>query len=1145
MASFPSIIPRAEQQAVGARRFGDHAARALAKLAPPPLPDEGPYPGSLPDPGGFDPGYAVPPPDYGGFMPEMPDAGGFMPSATLQDAQQPTYLPEMSPTTTPDQIAGPWDDLGPSTQADARSFESQAAAFGAHAADVIAKLTTSQGPAGAVPEQEMPFDRMGPDQPPNPPFTRLNLPGLPGMALPVAPVPPKPVPPSEEEQKRVLEGRPFTPEAAVSELGKFLSQQGGQNQPGGVMDVVIPEEQAGRIVRYAESRGGRGGAVGGDLVRSAGPASSYEPSPQDFSAYMQSRLGKKKRNIEGAEIAEGPRAKMDTTRKAEEDYYAREYPYGEPPSGEYLLGSEGEALAAAAEAGQAGARRAAAESLARSRGTAEQAAQLRPEEVGRAGNVNLAVFPPEVRGSVARTVRAKANNEMAGARRGVVSDPEASLQAAEVAARMTVPDWLKTRPGRAFSQPEVEALGDTITQVTGELDALKARRTANRAQGIEDRALEASIAEKALESGALIGVFSGASAEAGRALRQFRGALEQARGTRLDAVKAAFRAIGTNEEAFAEWVQRWEQTDPTDLRGRYALLQALHKPSAMDKLLAWTVSNMLSGPKSVMIQGVSGLTETVNRPLVTLLDGDARAAASDVVGMANAVGKAFGAAKGALLTGIRESQVGEAATAGRLDTIRPEAFPGKAGLVATPALRVIGAEDEFFRQLNAAGAAANYASHLARSTGKNVDDVLADPPAGMLAYVDRESRRAVYEGEASPLAKKLIELRQMATTGKSPGEVATGLAVNVLVPFVKIPDVIYRTGVGMLAEPVVAPFARGVQRGLKGEQAVQRGDVGRQRLATLLLTGYFGLAAAGNLTGNGPTDPGKRRVLMEARDENGDPVWQPHAVRVAGRRFDYTNLGPAAIPMAAMGNAVEAYRETGRKVDPHVPADLVNKTAGAMHDASYVDTVGKILTAVGEGRLTDVPKQLGQSALGRFVPYGGALAQAARTMEGEIKETRGPLEAVAARIPGLAEGVPSRIGPFGEPVEDPQDAVSTLSPIRSGARGTPNPAAVEMGRQEVGVGRPDRTVAKTRLTEEQYRAYEIAAGRRIREAVDKEMGKPGYAQLVDAEKKKRLQAAVEEGRAKARAEVEKKLPKPTPARRPGPAVGPADRFSNT
>ena len=94
MASFPSIIPRAEQQAVGARRFGDHAARALAKLAPPPLPDEGPYPGSLPDPGGFDPGYSVPPPDYGGFVPEPP-SGGFMPTTNAPEAnpfiQRPEY----------------------------------------------------------------------------------------------------------------------------------------------------------------------------------------------------------------------------------------------------------------------------------------------------------------------------------------------------------------------------------------------------------------------------------------------------------------------------------------------------------------------------------------------------------------------------------------------------------------------------------------------------------------------------------------------------------------------------------------------------------------------------------------------------------------------------------------------------------------------------------------------------------------------------------------------------------------------------------------------------------------------------------------------------------------------------------------------
>ena len=781
--------------------------------------------------------------------------------------------------------------------------------------------------------------------------------------------------------------------------------------------------------------------------------------------------------------------------------------------------AEGAGRGAAEEAAPPTSRltRVAGEALERARGTPEEAARLRPEEPGHAGNVNLAVFPEDVRASVAETVRAPGAGQFAGQRRGVVSDAAATAEAIRVAAGRSVEDWLKTRPGKAFSQPEVEALGETIVRVGRELDGLRAERASRLADGVEDRVLDARLAEKGLEHAALIGTFTGASAEAGRALRQFRRALAgTAGGSRVDAVRAAFRAIGTDQDAFGAWVRAYDQLAPDDLAGKYRLVQALTQPTKLEKLVAFTVSNMLSGTKSIAIQGVSGLNETVNRPLITLLDGDPRAAWDDVVAMANATGKAFGAGKEALLTGVRRSRLGDVAEPGRLDLVRPEAFPGKQGLVATPALRAISAQDETLRQLNAAGAAANYARYLSRSTGKPVAEILAEQPAGLRAYVDRESKRAVFEGDASPLAKKLIEIRSMLERGHGPAAKITGLVGHVLFPFVKIPDVVYRTGVGMLAEPVM-PFARGVVRGYKGQPAVRRGELGRQRLATLLLTGYFGAAAAGNLTGDGPRDPAKRRVLMEARDENGDPIWQPHSFRVAVpgagvRWFDYANLGPPSLPMGAIANAVEVYRERGQKVEPDYAAEIVNRTASGLLDASYIDTAGKVLKAIADGRVDELPTQLGQSALGRFVPYAGLVAQVARTAEGEVKQPRNPLEAVAARVPFVSELVPSRQSPLGGPAQAPEDVVSLASPVRPSARGEPNRAAAELARHDVGVAGPPPSVEGVPLQGAETRRYEEIAGPLVREEVQAVIDDPLFAGLSPREKQEELRLAVARGR---------------------------------
>src|SRR5262245_12070572 len=92
--SFPTIIPEDERRLVAARRFDAYTAPHLA-----PLPDEGPYPGSLPQ-GGFDPNAAF-------SLPPEPESGGFMPGATAYDAQQTAFPPGVADQSTPPGIAGP------------------------------------------------------------------------------------------------------------------------------------------------------------------------------------------------------------------------------------------------------------------------------------------------------------------------------------------------------------------------------------------------------------------------------------------------------------------------------------------------------------------------------------------------------------------------------------------------------------------------------------------------------------------------------------------------------------------------------------------------------------------------------------------------------------------------------------------------------------------------------------------------------------------------------------------------------------------------------------------------------------------------------------------------------------------------------
>mgnify|MGYP001602093356 FL=1 len=106
------------------------------------------------------------------------------------------------------------------------------------------------------------------------------------------------------------------------------------------------------------------------------------------------------------------------------------------------------------------------------RGTANQAAELRPEKPGFAGNINLSKLAPDAEPIIRRVMAA--NNDMAGARRGVVPDAEVRAGAVEKALGMTPVDWVKTRAGKGYAPEEATAIGLTMEAVRKEWDDLKA-----------------------------------------------------------------------------------------------------------------------------------------------------------------------------------------------------------------------------------------------------------------------------------------------------------------------------------------------------------------------------------------------------------------------------------------------------------------------------------------------------------------------------------------------------------------------------------------------------------------------------------------------------------------------------------------------
>ncbi len=560
--------------------------------------------------------------------------------------------------------------------------------------------------------------------------------------------------------------------------------------------------------------------------------------------------------------------------------------------------------------------------------------------------------------------------------------------------------------------------------------------------------------------------------------------------------------------------------------GRYKLLQAVSSrdPTMMDKVLAFGMSNMLSATKTWEVIALHTPTQLLNRPLLTLLrDGDAPAAASDLAAMGRAVGRALPNAVEAFLTGVGPAGAEASMARGGLEGMRAEAFPGKQGLIATPALRIIAGLREFTQTLAGAGAMSAAARQESLATGRTIQDLLANPTPKMIDWALKESENALHGGAASPIAEGILTARGWVNDPNK-AKLATGLITQAILPFVRFPDYVFRLGGKMLAGPVAYPaigIAHTVQSAFAKDPAeaarlmhLAAGDF-RVGAAAAVVNGVIAAAAIdGNLTGGGPTDPAQLATLENARDEQGNPLWQAHSARIGGRWYDYTtSAGPFAIPMATIASAIEAYRMGDAKglPDDKVASQTASATIRALADISYLRSFGDIVKGVMGGTGVSGPiATLPANIAERFIPEGGLGAEVARGMDPTAKDYTGmpfagTAQRIEARIPGLSQNVPAKLDPLGEPVQAPQDFLSTATPGRSAAPvqtpSGPLLAAFANAGLSIAAAPKEITVsgAPVALQPEEQRAYQQALGHYLEQEAPKVLNDPRYQNASHAE----------------------------------------------
>jgi hypothetical protein len=584
-----------------------------------------------------------------------------------------------------------------------------------------------------------------------------------------------------------------------------------------------------------------------------------------------------------------------------------------------------------------------------------------------------------------------------------------------------------------------------------------------------------------------------------------------------DALKAAPSA---DAAAAARQVTRnFDVEKLADLRAQFQpeqprLLDAARKaPDWLDRVVSFTTANMLSGVGTAVQNTLGNLGSTVARPIYTAAGGHPIDAMRDVTAMAASISDAFAAYGQTLRTGAQAGSKYETNLPGGL--LAPLSVP----------LRNLAATDAFFRTLNSAGGAASHASRLLRENpGLTFDEVLQRFPTQIVDAGADAAARSVFEkggGAAGMLGDELASYRTRMLRSDVPAERAFGLVLQVVAPMTRVPGVILGEGIRSLpGVNEVRGIQRAVQLASRGQHYEAQTELGKTALTSFVNLAILSEVAQGNVTGDGPTNPEERARLMEAVDQDGNAIWRPNSVRLPGGKWlDYSGLGPVALPMSSIANAVDTAQDWAQKPvaerggPPELAGDLLGREASTISNAWYLRGIADVLAAVKTGNVGSLAGSQIGSVADRLVPAESLLNEIRHIADPYAREPGDPLQREENRVPFASRLVPPRIASTtGLPVEAPEDIFSTLVRGTPSGMMTPNPVAAEIARLDdtgnrVAVPSPAAQYAGARQTPEQQRLIQEQIGQATNLYVLDTINRPNYAGLTDQQKAAALNLA--------------------------------------
>lgn len=620
-----------------------------------------------------------------------------------------------------------------------------------------------------------------------------------------------------------------------------------------------------------------------------------------------------------------------------------------------------------------------------------------------AGNIRLANLdsPQSIKRALVQAERMTGGFD--AARRGRISQAETQSLANELG--MTPDQLLSRRKGQAFNAEEALAARQILAKSGNELVNM-----ARRIQRMDDPGEEALTAfrQALVRHVAIQEQIAGATAEAGRALAQFRMVADgrNVRGNVLNALSEGGGGKDRLKDA-ADLILENGASDPGTLNR--AARDAL-KPGWGDKFKELWINSLLSGPQTHVVNAVSNtmtaLAQIPEHAIAASLGGVRNVAARGKVAD-RVLFTEIGARSVGLIQGVKEGlrqagrtlRTGEASDfAGKVDTVHQDAISGMKGNIIRTPTRLLSSADELYKgmarrmELNGLAVRKAAGEGLRGEEGKRrVAELVANPTDDMLEQAFDYGRYLTFQ---RPLGK--VGRAATMLSNSSP-------VMKMVLPFVRTPTNLLKFSLERSpAAPVIAEWRRDFRAGgAKRDLAVARALVGSGVGAMVAE-----MAANGQITGNGPADEKSRALLLA-------DGWQPYSIKVGDTYVSYQRLDPFASTLGVVAGMVELQDHMTEKQKEDVPLLVTASIMQNLSSKTWLAGLGDLVDAVNDpGRYAN--SWLKRTAGSLAVPAG--VAQIARTIDPTLREADSIMDAVRRRVPGLSKSLPEQRDVWGSPV---------------------------------------------------------------------------------------------------------------------------------